>query len=61
MSAQDLPVTSVLDEIHHLFGLEAFDYIVRGKVGYDELLIESVNLAKAKINNNIANAIDECG
>ncbi|WP_299886913.1 response regulator [uncultured Lacinutrix sp.] len=59
LSAQDLPGTSLLDKIHQLFGLEAFDYIVRGKVGYDDLLIESVNRAKNKIKNNIASAIDE--
>lgn len=49
----------MFDHIHKLFGLKAYDYIVRGKAGYEEKLLESIQKAKKKIDNNIASAIDQ--
>lgn len=59
LSAKDLPGEDMFNHIHKLFGLKAFDYIVRGKKDYDIKLLESVERAKDKINSNIASAIDQ--
>lgn len=58
LSANDLPGTKMMENIHSLFGLQAFDYIIR-KSGSTEILIESVQKAKTAIENSVTGAIDK--
>ena len=49
----------VFDHINQLFGLNAFNYVVRGKSKSEDTVIESVFKAKVKIDNSISSAIEQ--
>jgi len=58
LSAKDLPGEEMINHIQKLFGMRAFDYIVR-KPGFQEDIIASVIKAKIKIENSVSSAIDK--
>lgn len=59
LSARDLPNEGMLEHINQLFGLKAFDYVIRGKPKWQDKLQESILRAKTEIENSIDSTIED--